>query len=196
VWHDRQRLGLGDDSSAESSRIAFDAILNGCRLVEDIVRELRSWNVLHVPTAQSLLKDMRRWIRSVPDTARNFEYTPGIKLDAERRRNLVGNINISCVYYFAVMLITRPFLIAYLMSRLRGRAPDHLIVDPDEATDISIKNNDVSRLAQVCVGSVTYLVEMLQRLQQLGFSFRNMCLLQQVNPLQHRIVHGCSTNQD
>lgn len=76
------------------------------------------------------------------------------------------------------MLITRPFLIAYLVSRLRGRAPDHLIVDPDEATDVRIKNHEVSKLAQVCVGSVVYLTEMLQRLQKLGFAYGNLCLLQ------------------
>ncbi|ETS78727.1 hypothetical protein PFICI_08580 [Pestalotiopsis fici W106-1] len=169
VWH---------RNPPESSVIAFGAILEGCQLLENTVRTLRSGNVLHVPTAEGLLKGLRGWIQGLPDAARNFAYSPGVALDPEKRRTLVGNIHISCVYYFAVMLITRPFLIAYLVSRLRGRAPDHLIVDPEEATDVRIKNHEVSKLAQVCVGSVVYLTEMLQRLQKLGFAYGNLCLLQ------------------
>lgn len=162
----------------DGSRAAFAAVLDGCQLVENTVRKLRSGNVLHVPTAETLLKDLRGWIQSLPDAVRSFSYSPGTEISAEMRRNLIGNIHISCVYYFAVMLVTRPFLIAYLVSRLRGRAPDHLIVDPEEATDVRIKNHEVSKLAQVCVGSVVYLAEMLQRLQKLGFNFGNLCLLQ------------------
>ncbi|KAF7522225.1 hypothetical protein PCG10_007526 [Penicillium crustosum] len=50
-----------------------------------------------------------------------------------------------------MILITRPFLVAYLMSRLRGKAPDHLISDPDEASDINIKNNKVSSFGNLCL---------------------------------------------
>ncbi|KAI4595990.1 hypothetical protein KJ359_006282 [Pestalotiopsis sp. 9143b] len=165
-------------SPIDGTRTAFVAVLDGCQLVENTVQKLRSGNVLHVPTAEELLKDLRGWVQGLPDTVRSFAYSPGAELGAESRRALIGNVHISCVYYFAVMLVTRPFLIAYLVSRLRGRAPDHLIVDPEEATDVRIKNHEVSKLAQVCVGSVVYLAEMLQRLQKLGLKFGNLCLLQ------------------
>jgi hypothetical protein len=156
----------------------FYAIFSGCQMIEKILLRLRSQTVLHVPTAEGLLGDLRQWVQTLPDAARTFSVANNAALDAAERQNLVGNIHISCVYYFAIMLITRPFLIAYLISRLRGRAPDHLIENPEEATDMSIKNNTVSKLAQVCVGSAIYMVDMCQGAQQAGLSFGNLCLLQ------------------
>jgi hypothetical protein len=76
------------------------------------------------------------------------------------------------------MLITRPFLVAYLMSRLRGKAPDDLISDPDEASDISIKNSKVSRLAQVCVSSAIEMVDMCVKAKNCSFTFRNLSILE------------------
>lgn len=154
-----------------------------CTLLEEIVDTLgKSNNILHVPTAETVLERLRQWSRGLPQNIRRFVYPPGTNqpLDVENRRGLLGSIHVSCVYYFAVILITRPFLVAYLMSRLRGKAPDHLISDPDEASDINIKNNKVSRLAQVCVSSAITMVEMCVKAKALNFSFGNLCLLEYV----------------
>lgn len=154
-----------------------------CILLEEIVDTLgKSNNILHVPTAETVLERLRQWSRGLPQNIRRFVYPPGTNqpLDAENRRGLLGSIHVSCVYYFAVILITRPFLVAYLMSRLRGKAPDHLISDPDEASDINIKNNKVSRLAQVCVSSAITMVEMCVKAKALNFNFGNLCLLEYV----------------
>ncbi|KAL2705083.1 hypothetical protein AAEP93_000333 [Penicillium crustosum] len=171
-------LFSGDNHNAQS---LFTAMARACILLEETVDTLgKSNNILHVPTAETVLERLRQWSRGLPQNIRRFVCPPGTNrpLDAENRRGLLGSIHVSCVYYFAVILITRPFLVAYLMSRLRGKAPDHLISDPDEASDINIKNNKVSRLAQVCVSSAITMVEMCVKAKALNFSFGNLCLLE------------------
>ncbi|KGO48630.1 Oxoglutarate/iron-dependent dioxygenase [Penicillium expansum] len=168
----------GDDQNAQS---LFTAMAKACILLEEIVDTLgKSNNILHVPTAEGVLERLRQWSRGLPQNIRRFPHPSanGRPLDAENRRVLLGSIHVSCVYYFAVILITRPFLVAYLMSRLRGKAPDHLISDPEEASDINIKNNKVSRLAQVCVGSAITMVETCVKAKALNFTFGNLCLIE------------------
>lgn len=161
------------------SQAAFSEIVKACSLLENIVDKLSTGNMLHIPTAEVLLQQFRRWSQSLPPVLLRFTFHPGegASLDPVDRQMLVGNIHVSCVYYFSVILITRPFLIAYLLSRLRGRAPDQLISDPDEATDINIKNNKVSKLGQVCVSSAMYMVNMCQTAKSSEFFFGNLCLL-------------------
>jgi hypothetical protein len=150
---------------------------------------LNKENILHVPTAENFLERLRQWSRELPPSMRRFtpvvSYSPQSFRDGRDasclnpvdRQLLMGNMHVSCIYYFAVILITRPYLIAYLMSRLRGKAPDHLIGDPDEASDVTIKNNKVSKLAQVCVSSAVYMVDMCQKVKDSSLTFGNLCLL-------------------
>jgi hypothetical protein len=180
VWYSS---GDAATNVTQTGHPAFRAILAACEIIERIVQKLRSGNILHVPTAEHLLSELREWAQTLPDAARIFTFGDGVELESAERQNLIGNIHLSCVYYFAVMLITRPFLIAYLISRLRGRAPDHLIDDPEEATDVSIKNNTISKLAQVCVGSATHMADMCQEVRRSGFSFGNLCLLKYVRKI-------------
>ncbi|KIX03820.1 uncharacterized protein Z518_07373 [Rhinocladiella mackenziei CBS 650.93] len=179
MGHGEREMETIDGQVPQDSPLAFKAILKGCSLLEDTVNTLSKGSILHVPTAEGLLEQLRSWSQTFPPPLRQFTFTSssGPFLDSAERQLLAGNIHVSCVYYFAVMLITRPFLIAYLMSRLRGRAPDQLISDPDEASDVNIKNNTVSKLAQVCVSSAIYMVDMCQRARVSNYNFGNMCLL-------------------
>ncbi|OKL55458.1 hypothetical protein UA08_09281 [Talaromyces atroroseus] len=174
--------------SLYSPQSAFRETVKLCSLFEDIMDTLNKDNILHVPTAENFLKRLRQWSQELPPSIRRF--TPGVSspqsckdgghgsdLSPSDWQLLIGNMHISCIYYFAVILITRPYLIAYLMSRLRGKAPDHLITDPDEASDVTIKNNKVSKLGQVCVSSAVYMVDMCQKVQNLTLTLGNLGLL-------------------
>ncbi|KAF9893440.1 hypothetical protein FE257_010752 [Aspergillus nanangensis] len=159
----------------------FRAISEGCALLDMIVDTLSKEKILHVPTAESLLAQLRQWNRALPLSLRQF-HSPAHEggtapLEPIERRWLMGSIHVSCVYYFAVILVTRPYLIAYLTSRLRGKAPDHLISDPDEASDVNIKNSKVSKLGQVCVSAALYIADMCKRAKVAGLTFGNLCLL-------------------
>ena len=166
-----------NEALTRSGRANFAAMSKGCSLVEDIVQVQRKESLLNVSTAEELLNRLRCWTQSLPDTVRQFSSGDVSGLDPADRQALIGSVHISCLYYFGVILITRPFLVAYLMSRLRGRAPDHLINDPKEASDLRIKNNKVSRLAQVCFGAATHMAVTLQKIKGSGFTLGNLCFV-------------------
>lgn len=161
---------------------AFCAMGNGCTLLDDIVDTLSKGKLLDVATAEELLLKLRKWVHGLPPTLRQFRhFTHNAPVfGSGDRQRLMTKIHVSCVYYFGVILVTRPYLIAYLTSRLRGKAPDHLISDPEEASDVSLKNSKVSKMAQVCVSSSLYMIDMCRKAKSAGLIFRNFCLLKYV----------------
>ncbi|KAL4879453.1 hypothetical protein BJY04DRAFT_229014 [Aspergillus karnatakaensis] len=199
IWHSIQNINVlssfilgrpnelpredGSFTDTHNPQSPFKAMVKVCSILEDIVdAQRRSTGLLHVPLAETQLQSLRHWSRALPSHLRTFIAQSTLERGSSDlrpldRQSLMGSMHLSCAYYFAVILITRPFLVAYLMSRLRGRAPDHLISDPDQASDINIKNNKVSRLAQVCVSSASYMVDMCVKAKGAGFTFGNMCLL-------------------
>ncbi|KAJ5635897.1 uncharacterized protein N7484_009210 [Penicillium longicatenatum] len=181
VKQNAAKLQASNDRNFESSQSTFMAMIDACALLEGIVGTLgKSNNILHVPTAEGFLQQLRQWSRGLPPSVRQFK-APSLQnpnLEPADRQSLMGSMHVSCVYYFAVTLITRPFLVAYLTSRLRGKAPDHLISDPDQASDMKLKNNKVSRLAQVCVSSAINMVDMCIKAKGINFTFGNFCLIE------------------
>ncbi|KJK63879.1 FMN-dependent dehydrogenase [Aspergillus parasiticus SU-1] len=170
-----------DTGGGRNSRPLFTAMVKACNILDHIVDTLGKNNdILHVPTAEELLRQLRQWSRELPEHIRRFPVKCDVNatLQPADRQALLGSLHISCVHYFAVMLITRPFLVAYLVSRLRGKAPDNLISDPDEGSDASIKNSKVSRLAQVCISSAIDMVDMCVKAKNCSFTFRNLSLLE------------------
>lgn len=168
----------------------FLAIVRGCSLMEKIVQTLRSSNMLHIPTTENLLEQLRLWTQSLPEAVRQFTLSangysgPGSSLESADRQALVGNVHVSCVYYFAVILVTRPFLIADHMPRLRARAArqggngtagSSLAATPTPVA--KTRNAKVAKLAQVCVSSALFMAEMLQKLKRSNFAFGNLCLV-------------------
>ncbi|KAL2825053.1 hypothetical protein BDW59DRAFT_180004 [Aspergillus cavernicola] len=173
--------GLTETKSPDNDmQSAFGAMVKVCRLIVDIIDSQRkNTGLLHVPSAETQLQRLRHWSRALPHNLRQFSTTTLHRkpLDSYDRQSLTGAMHISCVYYFAVILVTRPFLVAYLTSRLRGKAPHNLISDPDQASDINIKNNKVSRIGWVCVGASLHMVDMCVQAKTVNFTFGNLCLL-------------------
>lgn len=181
VEQNASKIHAAEEGNIQSTQSSFTAMVDACVHLEGIVGTLgKNNNILHVPTAESLLQELRQWSRQLPPSIRQFTapMSENQNLEPAERQALMGSMHVSCLYYFAVMLITRPFLIAYLTSRLRGKAPDHLISDPDQASDIKLKNNKVSRLAQVCVSSAINMVDMCIKAKSIKFTFGNFCLIE------------------
>jgi hypothetical protein len=181
-WLESPQYNLG---RGRSSCPLFTAMAKACNLLDQIVDTLGiNGNILHVPAAEDLLRHLRQWSRELPPHIRRFpvKCNTNVMLQPADRQALLGTLHIWGVHYFAVLLITRPFLVAYLMSRLRGKAPDDLISDPNEASDVSIKNSKVSRLAQVCVSSAIDMVNMCMKAKDCCFTFCNFFLLEYGHP--------------
>lgn len=141
--HKIQSLPLDADQSA------FNAMLKGAAILDDICRVLNRGVIINVSAAQDLLASLRQWCRDLPTGLRRFASTDtSSALSYSEQQALVGSIHVSSIYYFAVILVTRPFLIQDLMSRIRQRSGlrSQASVGPGETT-----------LAQVCITSAVYM---------------------------------------
>lgn len=163
--HDLHALPL------DPNQPAFNAVLKGAALLDDICRVLSRPVMIDVSTAEDLLQKLRSWSQALPVGLRRFSCDDISSLDSTGRRSFLGRVHVSSVYYFSVILVTRPFLIRHLMSRLRQRAGHnpHGITDPKEAG-----------LAQVCMGSAAYMGDLCRKtapaVTMSDLPFGNLCL--------------------
>ncbi|KAJ5831946.1 hypothetical protein N7474_000257 [Penicillium riverlandense] len=163
--HDLHSLPL-DPNTPE-----FNAVLKGAALLDDICRILSSGVMIDVPTAEDLLTKLRQWSQNLPPCLRQFSCTDGSSMSSVDRQTFLGRIHVSSVYYFSVMLVTRPFLIRHLMSKLRRRSGHEVSVNlhPNEAG-----------LAQVCTSSAAYMGELCRKtalaVTMSELPFGNLCL--------------------
>ncbi|KUL87911.1 hypothetical protein ZTR_03952 [Talaromyces verruculosus] len=155
--------------------IAVSAAYNGSVLLEDIVQELKKANnSFNTTTAEAFLQRLRQWIQGLPCDFRQISFDDELEVT---RETAVGNIHVSCIYYFAVILTTRSFLISHLMSRLKESS----IVTPDSTSPTTAETSAQQRmspqLAHVCISAATYMANMCEKAMLSGLLLRNMCIM-------------------
>lgn len=134
---------------------SFNAMLKAAALLDDICRVLSRGVLINVPTAQELLTSLRHWSRDLPPSLRRFECKDSSTLTYGDQRAVIGNIHVSSMYYFSVILVTRPFLTRCLMPNIRRQAGTEcrVMTDPAQAA-----------LAQVCTTSAVYMGQLCRHI--------------------------------
>lgn len=163
----------GDDS-ARSRLFASYTLAD---LMETISKELYGQKAVSTSAAEQFLQRLNHWSKELPETMRtassNFD-TP------EEQEHTLGSIQVVCFYYFATMLVTRPFLISTLTARLvRSRQGDL----SESATPTAYEDPLHTKLASACVDSAEYLIQACQDAQKAGLLLANMCIMKYNSPL-------------
>lgn len=130
------------------SQPQFNAVLRAAAILDDVCIALNGPKVIDAPAAETLLARLRSWSQDLPPDLRKFTCHDSFALSQSDARLIFGNVHVSSVYYFAVILVTRPFLVRHLVSGIRQRAglPTRTPAEPADAT-----------LAQVCMASAIYM---------------------------------------
>lgn len=126
----------------------FNAILLAAAILDDVCIELNGPKVINASTAEGLLARLRAWSANLSPDLRKFTCRDTTALSQSDALLIFGNIHVSSVYYFAVILITRPFLVRHLMTGIRRRAGQTIRFPSDPGDET---------LAQVCVASAVYM---------------------------------------
>lgn len=159
-----------------SRSIAVTVAYKGSLLLEEIVQELKKAdNNSDISTAERLLRDLREWIKGLPSHFRQWSPTNKASSVLVDREKAIANIHVSCIYYFAIILITRSFLISHLMSRLKESS-----IIPSESSTSSHKEQMSPQLAQVCISAATYTANMCEQAMRCGLLLSNMCIIKSV----------------
>ncbi|KIX00330.1 uncharacterized protein Z518_10469 [Rhinocladiella mackenziei CBS 650.93] len=154
--------------------LALNASFGASSVIAEIIQRLDSANSCIEPAAaERFLRRLQDWSSSLPSDIRQFSQNPDSPLTLLDREQIIGSIHVSCVYYFAVMLVTRPFLITHLMSHLPGNAAE----TPDPVTTSTKDPPDVVNLAQACIDSAIYMAQMCYEALQSGILLNNMCIM-------------------
>ncbi|KAK7550099.1 putative C6 transcription factor [Phyllosticta citricarpa] len=154
------------DSSQGHGKVSLDAIFEACCTIDKVARDLGSGRGLNPKSAECYLQQLEEWSNCLPNGLRKFTRSDSQGLTSNDRELIIGNIHVACVYYFAVILVTRPFLISHLTSHLSGQSPPE---GTSTGTD--------KRLAQVCIDSAVYMAQMCAEALDSEALIANMCLL-------------------
>lgn len=142
----------------EAEQPVFNAMLKGVALLDDICCILSRGVLAETAMAHGLLERLRSWCRDLPPEARRFSQGHNAASGSSERQAAFSRVYLSSVYYFAVILVTRPFLTEVYVSRIRQRSgiQQHVVAEPSKVD-----------LAQVCLSSATYMGHLCRQLATL-----------------------------
>lgn len=144
-------------------------------ILDEIISSLYGEKTASAETADVLLGKLNNWSECLPHSLR----TSSLEHESESiaQKHTLGNMHVACSYHFAVILVTRPFLISALSVRLAQSHHNLSATGPLEAPD---EDPVHSRLAAACIDSAVYMLQTCIEVYDSGLMLRNMCILKSV----------------
>ena len=147
---------LQTDMTDEMSRlVALHQIVS---IINGIVDTLYDRKDISTFVVESLLSDIEAWAQNLPSCLHSPKAAPSIS-GSGLARGTIGGVHISCLYYFAVTLVTRPILISTLTAPPASEQPVQ------------------SQLASACLDAAVYLVQTCVDARGLNILYGNMCIM-------------------
>ncbi|RAH81203.1 putative C6 transcription factor [Aspergillus japonicus CBS 114.51] len=156
------------DSQAEKSLVASFTL---SKILDDIITGLYGKQAASVEVADALLTKLKDWSDDLPES---LLAPPGTDYEQPAaHQHIIGNLHVACTYHFAVIIVTRPFLISALGFQLArsNRSP---------VGDGNSEHNEelaYSKLATACVDSAVYMIQTCSEVFQSRLLLGNMCIL-------------------
>ncbi|KAH7462781.1 hypothetical protein FOMA001_g18336 [Fusarium oxysporum f. sp. matthiolae] len=148
---------------------SMSACYGVCTILEQITYHLNNQDT-DLSSIKELLRQLRDWSSALPSSMTNC--TVSSHISPEQWRQTLGNFAVSAIYYYTVMLTTRPILISYMLVKLKRLNPSDASFGPYHTSD-----RETKELAQVCIDAAVLLVETTRRTQSAGLLIQNMSLL-------------------
>ncbi|ESU15586.1 hypothetical protein FGSG_09064 [Fusarium graminearum PH-1] len=104
-----------------------------------------------IPIVEQFLQDIERWKRDLPASVK-------IPTEASGQHGTIAKVHVSCLYYLAVMLVSRPFLISTLTAKPLAKGAH-------------------SQLAAACLDAAMYLSQICVEALDAGLLQGNMCIM-------------------
>ncbi|KAL4993064.1 hypothetical protein BDV10DRAFT_33771 [Aspergillus recurvatus] len=156
-------------SSRDDSLVAS---YNMTRILDEIVTQLYNEKAASTEVAESLLDKLKQWSNGLPESLLSSPSTPQERLAAQE--HIIGSLHVACAYHFAVIIVTRPFMIQVLGIRLARLHQDSPGIIQD---DTLLEDPAHTRLANACVESALYMVQTCLEVYQSRLLLGNMCIL-------------------
>ncbi|PYH68314.1 Zn(II)2Cys6 transcription factor [Aspergillus vadensis CBS 113365] len=142
------------------------------RILEDIISSMYSKDGASAELADSLLAKLKQWSDELPGP---LVEPPNLDFDEPAARtHIINNLHVACIYHFAVITATRPFLVSVLGVRLA-----RLHNDSTDGTSSDLLHEDAahSNLATACIDSALYMIQTCSEVHRSKLMLGNMCIL-------------------
>lgn len=151
-------------SSENHATRCLVAAHNIITIINDITDRIYDRKEIDVSIVEQFLQKIEAWKRELPQSVQSptpvrNETQLSSSSSLPPKRGLIGNIHVSCLYYFAVTLVTRPIFVANLTA----------CTAPGEAQR--------SPLAAACLDAAKYLVQTCMSARKAGLLKGNMCIV-------------------
>ncbi|KAF4454887.1 hypothetical protein F53441_2680 [Fusarium austroafricanum] len=126
-------------------------------IINDITDTLYDQKKVTTPIVEQFLQDIERWKRELPASVKipTGDPSPGT---VTQQHGAIAKVYVSCLYYLAVMLVSRPFLVSALTSKGLGKGAH-------------------SQLAAACLDAAMYLSQTCSEALNAGLLQGNMCIM-------------------
>ncbi|KAL4806803.1 hypothetical protein BDV18DRAFT_159972 [Aspergillus unguis] len=156
-------------SAADESLVASYQMT---RILDEIVSQLYNEKDASTEIAESLLDRLKQWSNDLPESLLSSPSTPQERVAAQE--HIIGSLHVACAYHFAVIIVTRPFMISVLGVRLARLHQDSPGLIHDETL---LEDPAHTRLANACVESALYMIQTCLEVYQSRLLLGNMCIL-------------------
>lgn len=161
-------VDMDEPSPAEERLIASYRM---SQILEKIIVRLYGENAASTETAEALLEQLNKWSDSLPRSVLSPPTAETERLTAQE--HIVGSLHVACSYHFAVIIVTRPFLISSLGVRLA-----RLCKSPgDHHEEILQEDPAHAKLALACTDSALYMMQTCMEVYHSELLLGNMCIL-------------------
>lgn len=151
--------------------LAFEATYNICSFIGSYIQEVGKDASSDPDRAQSFLHSLRHWVANLPPEMRSSKDVAS-PIDIKERALVIGGVHNACVYYFAILLVTRPFLIFHFTSHIALEQHNN-----DDTSAESGSRSKIAALAEACIDSATLMIKICHDAWQSKILLANMCLL-------------------
>lgn len=143
------------DSDGHETCDLLDASVQIFLILEGIVVEIYSRRKISLQLTEGISLQLRewsmRWLKQLKDI---------MESRSQAEAQVSGACQVLSTYYYAVMLVSRPFLMYEICRRLADA--------PSTATDRSSMTSGKSRLADACIDAASLMVDPIQELVERG----------------------------
>ncbi|EAU34087.1 conserved hypothetical protein [Aspergillus terreus NIH2624] len=140
------------------------------QILDEIIVRLYGETAASADTAESLLAKLNEWSNSLPKSVLS---SPSADTEPHTAQaHIVGSLHIACSYHFAVIIVSRPFLISSLGVRLA-----RMCNSPGENESLLQEDAAHVKLANACTDSALYMMQTCMEVYHSGLLLGNMCIL-------------------
>lgn len=163
IDHDRKNVLRNLTTSDDHGSDCLNAAHNIVTIINHITHKIYDKKQMRIPIVEKFLQDIETWKQQLPESIKSPSLTRRQPYSGQLsvRKGAVGAVHVSCLYYFAVTLVTRPILMSTLTAQPEGE-PVH---------------SPHSHLAKACLDAAVYLSQTCVDALKTGLLQGNMCIM-------------------